>query len=89
MTLLKKAIFSIDDEPLDAEAEVAEAGALAGGQDPFDVAPIAVLGPRPLEFFTGVIFSISRNIVAMVGFSNPSITGDKCSDINRAISKVL
>lgn len=90
--LFKNAIFSDVDEPDDDVAvEVDEDGVLDGGHDPLCEADavIAVLGPRPREFFTGVIFSISRNTVAMVGFSNPSITGDKCSDMEPTISIIL
>ena len=83
--LFKNAIFSAVDD--DDEAVAAEAGAVVeGGHVPsLDVAT-AVLGPREFDLVVGVIFNISRNNVDMVGFSNPSITGDKCSDNDLAIS---
>jgi hypothetical protein len=90
--LFKNAIFSDADDP-DVVVAVGldGGGVLDGGHEPEDEADavIALLGPRPREFFTGVIFSISRNTVAMVGFSNPSITGDKCSDMDPTISIIL
>ena len=83
--LFKNAIFSATDDDDDAVAAGAAAEAEGGHVPSFDVAT-AVLGPRDFELVVGVIFNISRNNVDMVGFSNPSITGDKCSDNDLAIS---
>jgi hypothetical protein len=82
--LFKNAIFSAAEDE-DAVAEELTA-ALEGGHVPSTDVATAVLGPRELDLVVGVIFNISRNNVDMVGFSNPSITGDKCSVNDLAIS---
>ena len=82
--LFKNAIFSAAGEE-DAVSEGA-AGEVEGGHVPSLDLAAAVLVLREFELVVGVIFNISRNNVDMVGFSNPSITGDKCSVNDLAIS---